>query len=101
MTAALRFDQIRLPEEYEALRRDVRAFLAMRRHRGLVASIVMSIASGFISSWLTPTLTAVISTYMLFFSSVVTMYGAHTRNYNFIIIGRIIFGSFIDANQVG
>ena len=28
MTAALRFDQIRLPEEYEALRREVRAFLA-------------------------------------------------------------------------
>ena len=28
MTAALRFDQIRLPEECETLRREVRAFLA-------------------------------------------------------------------------
>ena len=63
-------------------------------------STVMSLISGFLVSWLTPTLTAAICTYMIFLSSVVTMYGTHSAKYNFIIIGRVMFGAFSDANQV-
>ena len=60
----------------------------------------MALLSGFIISWLTPTLTIVISTYMIFISAVLTLWGVHSINYNYVLLGRFVYGVFAEPNQI-
>lgn len=61
---------------------------------------IMAVVSGFVISWLTPTLTAVIAAYMMFFSAALSMLGTHTHEYKWILIGRFIYGLFGEPIQI-